>query len=147
MSNRDVTILIVLATQWIIWLCNTPACFSTFLLIYYLPCSNWKFLYKLFTVLQIIMFYGDHMHSASNGIVPHTLFISIIIWKWNIHYATLTATYAQPITQQYESRKDLCNESNHYENTYGAACPSYIMVPHPSVLLWKVKYPLCFVIS
>jgi len=42
MHSRDITILIVLL--WFSIVCITPACFGTFLSIYYRPYSSWKFL-------------------------------------------------------------------------------------------------------
>jgi len=56
------------------WLCTTPACFSTFVLIYYRPYSSWKFLSFLYTSLLIflqiiIIVWWTHAYHI-NGIMP-----------------------------------------------------------------------------
>ena len=73
----NITILIALAPQWFIWLCTTPACFSTF---YYHPYFSWKFQIFLFagllTFLQMIILSGEPTHSTSKGIVLYAPVIS-----------------------------------------------------------------------
>jgi len=52
-----ITILIVLL--WFCIVCTAPACFSTFLSIYYRPYSSWKFLIFLYT--SLLTFFADNI--------------------------------------------------------------------------------------
>ena len=57
---------------------------------------------SLLPFLQIIIQWilsGEHMHSTSKGIVPHTPVILIIVWKWSVHYASLTTNLHRSMNQ------------------------------------------------
>ena len=63
--SRDITILIVLL--WFNIMCTTPACFSTFLSIYYRTYSSWKFL----TFSLLIFFANSNIDWLMNPHIPH----------------------------------------------------------------------------
>ena len=82
--------------------------------------------------------------SSTKGIVLYAPGISIITWKWSIHYPSLTAMFnlLHSSTNQEMFKKYLHNQSSHYEKYEWCRGAPQLMALHPSIIVWKVKYPL-----
>jgi len=100
------------------------------------------------------------LYAANLGLCDYVLFsqirsriipqlrISIIIWEWSIHYASLSAVlkplHSKVNQELYE--KHLFNQSS-YNEKYEWGHALQLQVPHPSIIVWKVKHPLHFFVN
>ena len=123
-----ITILIVLATL-VYMIVYYSSLFQYFLLICYRPNSSWKFLIFLYTSLFTffpninIIWWTHTFHIKSYSAACPSYINSCLKVKYPLH---ISDSYAQPVTQQYESKsvwKYLCTQSSHYENMNSAARP------------------------
>jgi len=101
---------------------------------------------SLLTFLKIIILVW-WTHTYRIKAVAHPSYINNHL-KGRIHYASLSAMlkllHSKANQGLYE--KHLCNQSCHYEK-YKISCMHQIQVPCPSIIVWKVKYPLSFLFN
>ena len=76
--------------------------------------------------------------------VSRTPVISIIVWKWSIHYTSLSAMLKPLHSKQIKNCTK--NTSSHYKKYEYSRVPQ-LQVPHPLIIIWKVKYPLHFFVN
>ena len=86
-----------------------------------------------------------------NPHIPHQIVMVsrthwIIVWKWSIHCASLSAMLKPLCSKQIQNcmKSTSVTKAATIKQKYKWSHTPQLQVPLPSIIIWKVKYPLRF---